>query len=230
MNSDFEIRIIATGSKGNAYLIIDGFNKLLIDPGITMKKLIKGLDFDIISLDGCLVSHEHKDHSLSALDLTTLGINCFMSTGTRDRLKISNAFVLYPDIEYKIEDWKVLPFDLDHDSAEPLGFLIESPSQKKILYICDTCSIDYKFAGITHYMIECNYIMELLEKNDSLTEYIKDRIINNHMEFGDVKNFFLNADLSKTEQINLIHLSKDNSNEILMRDTIQSMFGIPTYV
>ena len=57
------IKVIATGSTGNSYLIEANPNeRLLIECGIPYKRILEGLDYNISGIQGCLISHEHKDH------------------------------------------------------------------------------------------------------------------------------------------------------------------------
>ncbi|HFL1025859.1 MBL fold metallo-hydrolase [Listeria monocytogenes] len=53
---------IASGSKGNAYVISSGRSQLLIECGINFDKIRKALNFDLSAVEGCLISHEHGDH------------------------------------------------------------------------------------------------------------------------------------------------------------------------
>jgi phosphoribosyl 1,2-cyclic phosphodiesterase len=54
-----EIKILASSSAGNAYLISDSSTKILIECGITAKQIQKGCDFSVHEIDGCLISHGH---------------------------------------------------------------------------------------------------------------------------------------------------------------------------
>lgn len=224
----FDIKIHATGSNGNCYSLIDGNRKLLIEAGLNIKQIIKSTKYQLSNYDGCLISHEHSDHARAIHELNKIGIPCYMSEGTKQALECKAKIITVSSI-FRIGEWKVKAFKLIHDSLEPLGFLILSPSGKKILYISDTKIINHYFIGITHYMIESNYIKELIDMNDELPEKVKQRIINNHFEFTLVKNFFSNQDMTKTEKIYLIHLSEANSNEKIMVDAIESITGKPVY-
>ena len=226
----FEIKIHATGSKGNAYSIIDGDHKILIDPGIRFRDLQKATNFGLAKYDFVLVSHEHKDHCISVKNLTRLGIPCLMSSGTAKELWLENvATHIKSEVQTERLSWRILPFAVQHDAAEPLGFLIQSPSGKKILYATDTYYIRYTFTGVTHWMIECNYSEDRLKTNEALPNDVKQRIRQSHFEFSRVKDFFRAMDLSKTEQIYLIHLSDDNSDAKRYVEEIEALTGKPVY-
>jgi len=56
---NLEFNPIASGSKGNCYILSSGKNKLLIEAGLNFKEIQKQLNFDLKELDGVLISHEH---------------------------------------------------------------------------------------------------------------------------------------------------------------------------
>lgn len=228
----FEIRIHATGSKGNCYAITDGEDRILIDPGISIKEIQKALNFGVSSLKFCLLSHEHRDHSKSIKDIIRYMVPCIMSAGSRDALKLDPASIQICKSGSQIKNgsWSILPFETHHDAAEPLGFLIESPSGKKIVLATDTSHMSFVFSNITHWMIECNYSEDRLKTNEALPNDVKNRIRQSHFEFSRVKNFFRAMDLSKTEQIYLIHLSDDNSEAERYVAEIEALTGKPVYL
>lgn len=209
-----EIKIIASGSKGNCYVIQDGNKRIMIDPGIAIAEIRKRCDFNLATLDFVLVSHEHKDHCKALKDIMRIGVTCALSAGTLKHFDVNGSlYMLLEDrVVWSYSGWGVLPFRTEHDAEEPLGFLIQSPSGKKILFATDTYFIRYRFEGVTHFMVECNYSEELLASNDELPERVKSRIRTSHFELSNVEAFFRAQDLSATERIYLIHLSDDNSD------------------
>ena len=224
-----EIKILATGSKGNAYTINEGRHSILIDPGIPFGRLNVLTEFKLQSFDFCLVSHEHKDHSKAVHEIEKLGIPLIMSTGTGKALNCyyHNAVSEVPILDFC--GWDILPFELQHDAAEPLGFLIRTPAGKKILYVSDTYYIQYSFSGVSIYMVEANYQESLLSSNDTIHPVHKDRVRQSHFEIENMKLFFASQDLSKTEKIYLIHLSDDNSDEEYFKSEIEKITGVPVY-
>lgn len=227
----FEIQIHASGSKGNAYSIIDGNHKIMIDPGIPIKELRKKVGYNLATLDFCLLSHEHKDHSKAIKDLARLGVSCAMSHKTLEAIGFDiPCHWLFSEKPFLKNEWQVMPFSTQHDAADPLGFLIQSPSGKKICYATDTYYIQYNFPAVTHWMIECNYSEEFLQKNTALPNDVKRRIRTSHFELQNVIEFFKAQDLTATEAIYLIHLSDDNSDAELFQIEIEKATGKPVYV
>ena len=158
-----EIRVLASGSSGNTYRISDGETALLLDAGIPLKAIQAGLGFRVRDIMGCFVTHAHKDHSKAAKDLARLGVDIYTSRGTVDacgltghRIKVVRALE-----ELVVGTFRVLPFDVQHDAPEPLGFLCTSTATgEKLLYFTDTYYLKYRFQGVTHIMAECNYSEE----------------------------------------------------------------------
>lgn len=220
----FKIQIHATGSAGNAYSICDGDHKILIDPGIKFKALQKATGFSLSKYDFVLLTHEHKDHSRAIIDLLHMGKNCYMSSGTRDALGLihSSALICESTFDFERDSWRVMPFAVEHDAIDPLGFLIQSPGGKKILFATDTARIDFDFTGVTHWLVEANYSEALLAES-TRPEAVKERIRTSHMSIENLCEFFKRQDLSATEEIYLIHLSDDNSDEKLFVEMIKDL-------
>lgn len=226
----FKIKILASSSSGNCYQIYDGDKHIIIDPGINKNDLSRLSGFTLADSDLCLVSHEHKDHSRSALYLQSIGVTLAASLGTLKGINadIDSAHILESLKRSSLNDWSIMPFDIEHDSNEPLGFVIETPTGKRIMFVTDTSYIRYRFKNIHYYMIECNYSKELMIEND-LPEHVNVRTTLCHFEINDVKTFFQCQDLSNTQEIYLLHMSKHNSDPIKFVDEIKSVTGLPTF-
>lgn len=228
-----EIKVYGSNSAGNSYVISDGESSLMLEAGVTLNKI---RDVDWQSIVGCLITHEHGDHSKFAHNLLKqTSIDVYMSKGTQEVLKLpKHRFKpLVALKQQKIGDWNILPFDVQHDVNEPLGFFIQTPSKKKVLFATDTYYIKYKFPGITHMMIECNYSIDILNKNvanKSVGSFLKKRVIKSHFELKNVKTFIKSNDTSELEEVWLLHLSDNNSDEKRFKKEIQAITGTPVYV
>ena len=70
-----KLKCIATGSTGNTYALISNTGEiLLLDLGVSEKTIKKGIDWKISNVVGAVISHGHKDHSLSVEDFKSMGI------------------------------------------------------------------------------------------------------------------------------------------------------------
>ncbi len=224
------IRTLASGSSGNAYLIDDGRSQLLLECGISYKDIQIALDFDTKNVVGCLVSHEHKDHTKGLKDVVRAGIDCYMSKGTADAEGIEHHRIKVVEARknFTIGDWKILPFEVEHDVAEPFGYLIMNGQGEKLLFATDTYYVKYKFKGLNYVMIECNYSLDILNENienGRVHPAMKRRLIKSHFSLENVIEFLKANDLSKVEEIHLLHLSSNNSDEKLFKEKIQEVTG-----
>ena len=227
-----EIKVIASSSKGNCYLLDDGKTQILIEAGITFNKLIRKVNISNIS--GVLVTHEHQDHAKAVSDLIRRGKRLYSAKETFDALGIEKNGLAKPIVEYQlqmIKTFAIIPFPTQHDAAKPLGFLIKSlVTNEVVLFATDTYYVKNKFEGLNYIMIECNYANDILEKRDNISKKQKDRLYKSHFELENVKEFLRNQDLSQVKEIYLMHLSSGNSDEERFKREIQELTGIPVYV
>lgn len=226
-----EIQTIASGSSGNAYLVTDGVTPILLECGVRYKDIQIATDFQVSQLQACLISHEHQDHCKSFTDLINkAAVPCYMSEGTRRALNVTGhkIKVLAPKKTVRIGSWKVLPFDVQHDVAEPFGYLLENELGERLLFATDTYYIKYKFTGITHLLVECNYDQQTLDENvenGRIHPSMKNRVMRSHFGLENLLDFLKANDLSKLQEIHLLHLSNSNANEARIRKEIARLTG-----
>ena len=230
-----EITSLASGSQGNCYRVSDGSSTLLLECGIPYRKIRRQLQFQMSEIAGCLVSHEHQDHCRAVKDVLRAGIDCYMSAGTINALGLESHRLIYirAKQQFKIDTWTILPFEIEHDAIEPLGFLMANQEGEKLLYATDTAYIRYKFSGLTHIMVECNYAEDILDANiasGAIDPVMKHRIIRTHFSLGNVKEFLRANDLSKVKEIWLLHLSDGNSDAQRFKREIQELTGKEVYI
>lgn len=231
-----EITVIASSSAGNCYKINDGVTTLLIECGIPIKKIKEALNYSLSEVEGCLVSHEHGDHAKASKDILRAGIDLYTSKGTAEALGLSHhrLSLLKAKIGRRIGSFSVTPFDVRHDANEPLGFQILSlETGEKLVFITDTYYVKYKFKGMTHLMIECNYDQDVLDKrvkDGTLDPSLRNRIRKSHMSLQQVKEMLKANDLSNLKAIYLIHLSDKNSDEKKMKKEVQELTGVPVFI
>lgn len=225
---------LASSSAGNCYHLTDGRTELLLEAGIRLKTIRQRLGFRLSRMAGCLVSHEHQDHAKAVGELMKAGVDVYASKGTLDALGATShrAKVIRAKEPVEIGTWRVMPFNVVHDAAEPLGFLLASPAGK-VVYITDTAYCPYRFQGITHVMVECNYSIQLLNENvrrGIVPEAVKSRIIQSHMALETVIDFLRACDLSQVQEIWLLHMSDNNSDEAMFKRRVQEVTGKAVYI
>lgn len=225
-----EIRSLASSSKGNCYYINDGNSPLLIECGIRYKEIQRMLNFKTTNIAGCLITHEHQDHCKGLSEVMKAGIECYMSEGTAAAVGAQGHRVncVQSRKQFQLGTWTILPFDVQHDVAEPLGFLVANQEGEKLLFASDTYYIKYRFQGLTHIMVECNYSLKILNENilnGKVPAVMKKRLLKSHFNLENVKDFLRANDLSKVQEIWLLHLSDSNSDEELFKKEIMALTG-----
>lgn len=227
-----EIKSLASGSSGNCYRISDGHTSLLLEAGIRFKDIRVGLDFKLSQIAGCLISHEHFDHSKAVKEMAKAGIDVYISRGSLNALGLHGhrLHFIKAKEQFSIGSWTVLPFEVQHSAAEPLGFLLSNPARNKLLYATDTSYLRYRFVGLTHLLIEANYSERILNQNKNIPSLLKQQIMRNHFSLENVKEFLKANDISKIREIHLLHLSDANSNAKMFKREVEELTGKPTYI
>lgn len=230
--------VFSSSSSGNAYFLDNGREALLLECGLPMKKITSYLGFAIARCVGCLVSHEHIDHARSAQELSTKRLlPMYLSQGTGQALwgekKPMRATYLEAMKEVRIGKFLVTPIPVQHDAAEPFGYLIKHEEIGSLLFATDTSYLKYKFAGLNHLMIECNYDADILEENvlsGLIHHNLKERTIRNHMSLTTCREVVQANDSAKLRNVILLHLSRNNADEQKMRLNIDILTRAAVHV
>lgn len=229
-----KIKTLATGSTGNCYLIDDGQTQLLLELGIRFKEIQQALDYETSKVAAALISHSHKDHCKGVPEALKASMDVYMSQATKDEIGIEHNRIrsFKNKQQFRVGSFTILPFDIKHD-VENHGFLIQSDTGKRLLFASDTYYVRYKFNDLTHLMIECNYSESILSEQEE-REYIHPalarRIRASHFSLENVLEFLKANDLSKVEEIHLLHLSSSNSDEDMFKKAVQEATGKLVFV
>ena len=206
---------LASSSSGNAYIVSDRDTRILLECGVSHKKLQKLSGFSLSEFKACLVSHEHKDHAKSVEELINRGMDIYMSPGTSEALGYTDLVKLIENMEqFNIGSFDIVPFTTFHDAKEPLGFLIKSRVDGDVLaFATDTVNLRYQFPGLNILAIEANYDKDILARCEKLPDKVRHRIENSHMEIDTLCDYLRSLDLSVCREIHLLHLSDATSHE-----------------
>ncbi len=210
---------LASSSSGNAYLVSDGMTHILIECGISHKKLQQACGFKLTSLNGVLVSHEHKDHCHCVEQLLKSGIPVYLSQGTARALELPEKLLdmateMVEGEQFTVGTIDIVPFSTFHDAQEPLGFVMQSQADGEIVaFATDTVNIPYNFPGVNILAVEANFQTSILERCERMPEKTRHRISNTHMEIDKLCECLGRMDLSRCREIFLLHLSAATSHE-----------------
>lgn len=229
-----KLHVLGSSSSGNGYVLEGENTALVLEAGVKFSAVKKALNFNISKIVGCIVTHEHGDHSKYAKEYVDSGIDMFLSEGTKNALKFKHHRLhsLKPIHDVLIGDFNVKPFDVKHDCAEPFGFLIQHDKMGLAVFATDTYYLPYKFPGLNHILVEVNYDEQILEANldKGLPKVVKDRVLESHMSLDTFKDFIRANDIKEVNNIVLLHLSDGNSNAMRFEKEIKELSGKQTYV
>ncbi len=227
---EMKLKVIKTGSNGNAYLLSSGSDSLLLDAGASANTIIreaKGLK----GLTSCLVTHEHKDHSAGADGLMGYGVDVYMTEGTATKLKIGGnrcKKVRYGSA-FDAGVWRVIPFETKHDAEEPCGYLVKCVTTgETILYATDTYYLKNTFPGVNFWLVECNYIEDIAEKQCAegiIDIMLMNRLRSSHMSLRRLLQTLSANDLTQTRKIILCHMSDYRADETKMVQEVKRLTG-----
>ncbi len=210
-----------SSSKGNLFVVeANTGERLIIDPGVTWRDVQSALSYDLSDISGCLLSHNHADHSKSVKDVMQAGIDVYSSQGTFEALQIENnhhAKVMTTHKEYHIGPFDVWAYNSNHDAPEPFLFKIRCDDEY-MLYATDTSHINQYFhVSFSIIAIECSYNEEYLAKRvreKTINEVLAKRLLTSHMSEKNCFRYLSEfCNLSKCHVIHLLHLSADNINK-----------------
>lgn len=223
-----KLKVLGSSSKGNAYLLDNGKEALLIEAGVHIKEIKKALGFDLSRLKGCLVSHEHQDHARSVSELLKMGSSVWATKGTHAACgTMSHHRACFFEVNgvHSIGGFSVMALSIEHDAADPCCFFINHTETGNIVFLTDTMYCQYTFKNISNIIVEANYSKAIMKEKLSDKEFLTNRILKSHMSIETCVDFLKANDLRKVNNIVLIHLSDSNSNESDFKKQVEDLTG-----
>lgn len=229
-----------SGSSGNCIFIGDSSKGILIDAGVSAKKIKEGLDYIGIEPDNIkaiFITHEHTDHT-SGLRVFAgrHNIPTFATAGTAEELEHSGcANGTFPlsvigNGEIEIDGFSVNAFHTSHDVADSCGYVVTLPDQRKVAvctdlgYVSET--VHNAISGVDTIFIESNHDVDML-KNGFYTADLKRRILGvcGHLSNVDCASEILRLAQSGTTRFILSHLSEQNNTPFLAEKQTVSLLS-----
>jgi len=223
-----ELVSITSGSSGNCIYVGSDNTHVLVDAGISGKRIEEGLNklgLSIKDLDGILVTHEHTDHTaglgiiskkyeipIYATEGTINGILACKTTAgiPRDLMKVIKA-----DSSFELNDLKINPVKISHDANEPVAYRINHGN--KAVGVCTDLGIytDYtveSFKGVNAILLEANHDVNMLSVGN-YPYYLKRRILSDKGHLSNENSGRLLCEILH-DDLNMIllgHLSQENN-------------------
>lgn len=229
---------IASGSSGNCIYVGSDHTHIIIDAGISKKKIEEGLGKIGISgeeLDGILVTHEHSDHiqglgvfsrkykvPIYATAGTICGIENYKSLG---KMPEGLFHSIKADEEFSLGELTIKPFAISHDAIEPTGYRIEK-NQKSVAVATDLGNYDKyiveKLKDVNALVLEANHDVHMVEVG-SYPYPLKRRVLGEQGHLSNELSGRLLCDIlhDDLQCVMLGHLSKENNYESLAYETVK---------
>lgn len=226
---------LASGSSGNATLISHGNTHILVDAGISMRRInaaLKGFGLSLHDVSALLITHSHSDH-VSALK--TMQKHCdfpiYASDGTA--FDLENRFSgIRPHLHafcagdrFSVGNFEVSSFHTAHDAPDSVCYRLDSESGS-VGILTDTGYVTEAaqavLQGVDTLILEANHDVETL-KSGSYPYFLQQRILGSggHLSNEDAAQFAVCAAESGTQHIILAHLSQDNNTPAMAQNAVR---------
>lgn len=237
-NDSLKVSVLASGSTGNCTYIETAEHKILIDAGLSGKKienLMQSIGRDLSDVDSLFVTHEHSDHRKGVGVLARrYGMDVYANQGTWDamaskigKIPTEQKNIIAPDSVLSIGDLDVESFTVSHDAAEPQFYAVHSGG-KSFVVLTDTGYVSDHVEGVIKdadaYLMECNHDVEMLRMG-SYSWPLKQRILSDtgHLSNEDGADVMMDVLGNHTKRIFLGHLSQENNMKSLAHLTVASI-------
>ena len=207
------LKCLGSSSAGNCYMLTSNSGEtLILDCGIPIKEIKKGLNWNIKDVVGVICTHKHLDHSKSVEDFEAMGIQIF-APYLGDSCKPMNMgeFTVKP-FELTTIDGSWTHTDANGEPCPIFGFLITHKEMGRMLYITDCELVKWKFKGINHILLGVNYDKDLIDNEDSAKV---NHVYRGHMSIDTACNFVKANNSNDLQNVIMCHLSKNNADKDL---------------
>lgn len=229
------IKPIASGSAGNAYLVSDGHSVILLDAGVPITRIQEAMRYKTSQLTACLITHRHGDHTKGLQKLSQMAVDTYMPEDTLEAQGDKRRHTMHcvaPGDSLELGSWRIKAFDVKHD-VPCLGYLgYSTVTGETFCYITDAQYSPYRFKGVTHWIVEANFSQELTRRNvedGTISQEYKNRVWHTHMSIENLQALLESNDLTATKQIYLCHMSEKNADEAQFIDRIRKQTGAEVY-
>lgn len=205
-----QLHCIATGSSGNCYTLTSNSGEtLILDCGIPIKEIKKGLDWNIKDVVGVLCTHQHLDHSKSVKDFEAMGIPVFAPYRSLKPMIIGDYKLKVQAFDLTTVDGRWTHTNADGSECPCYGFLITQPEMGKMLYITDTELIKWRFKDINHILLGVNYDKYLIDRDNTGKA---NHVFRGHLSIDTACDFVKANRSDRLQNVIMCHLSAENAD------------------
>jgi len=238
---------LASGSSGNCVYIGSGETHLLVDAGLSGKRIeaaLNSIKIPAQGLMGIFLTHEHSDHASGAgvmsrrFDIPVFATpktwRYFMRHGTIGKVSDNLQRIIEPNMPIKVGDMEIIPFEIPHDASQPVGYHLCTIGDKHRLQAAVATDMGYVTDNVRSILrdvqvmlIESNHDVEMLD-NGSYPQMLKDRVKGSLGHLSNVAAGALLAEIAMSDHCDcrhvfLGHLSEENNRPMIALDTVESI-------
>lgn len=217
-----KLKCLGSSSAGNCYLLTSNSGEtLILDCGIPIKEIKKGLDWNIKDVVGVLCTHKHLDHSKSLDNFKKMSIPVFVPYQRNYNKKNYGGFTIYP-FPLQTLDGNWTHTDASGELCPIYGFLITHPEMGRMLYITDCEVIKWKFKDVNHILLGVNYDKDLIDRDNAGKA---NHVFRGHLSI-DTACDFVKANYSDSLQnVIMCHLSSENADSDSFIEKMKKVAG-----
>lgn len=228
---------VGSGSKGNSTLVYDDDTTILIDCGVSKKRVLDCLHTisrDLSFIDAIFLTHSHSDHAAHLDSYDALAERIYSGDEGLIEKKYRETNTLKEFQQIKIKSFIVQALPTSHDAPDSMGYLIKENKRKEtLLYMTDTGYIPEKdldyMKDCTYYLIESNHDPRMLMQSNR-TNYLKMRILGSQGHLSNEQcSHYLSLIVGKnTREIAFAHLSEECNTPSKVLSCFNDMMRIQT--
>lgn len=205
-----KLTCLGSSSAGNCYLLqADSGETLILDCGIPIKEIKKGLNWNVKDVMGVLCTHKHLDHSKSLNDFKAMGIPIYAPYLKIDYMSMNMGGFTVKPFDLTTIDGKWTHTDANGEPCPIFGFLITHKEMGRMLYITDCEVVKWKFRDINHILLGVNYDKDLVDTDNPKANHV----FRGHLSI-DTACDFVKANYSDSLQnVIMCHLSNENADK-----------------
>jgi phosphoribosyl 1,2-cyclic phosphodiesterase len=229
----FQVRVLASGSNGNCVFLRAGDTRLLLDVGISRRRIIKALweiGEELDAIDAIFVTHEHGDHihALTSVMAKHPHVPVHCTAGTAASVDVPRAAFGADRVQagepFFVGRVQMTPFATSHDAAEPVGVRCDVDGFS-FAYVTDlgrvTNEVERVLTGAQVILLESNYDEEMLW-NGPYPRQLKRRVASarGHLSNRQAAQLLSRLGGEKLQSVILGHLSAKNNDPGKALDTV----------
>jgi ribonuclease BN (tRNA processing enzyme) len=228
------LNCLGSSSSGNCYILSTETEAIILEAGVKFSEVQKALNFNLSKVKAVIISHLHGDHSKYICNFVAAGIPVLSDESVFKHYGIdrSNCIIAKNQHDYKFGDFLVKPFSVEHDVPN-FGFLLNHPEMGKTVFMTDTGEIDYSFKNLSNIIVEANFSEEIIYNNvmkGIIHPVHEERVRKSHLSIEKCVEWLSYMDLSRVNNIVLIHLSSQNSDADLFKKIVSEKFCKNTHI